>query len=466
MLIQSQKPSLRPQTTAHLAQTMSLLALTGNELRQRVESELAKNPALEISRKSYCPLCNRPLTHQGPCPVCSGPKHNGTAEPIVFVSPRSDFIPTRDWTPSEDTMREDWSASVEDLGTFVLRQIAPELEIADRQIAAHLLSSLDDKGLLSINLMEVARYHHITISRVRKVLDQIQRAEPIGVGSPTPEEALLVQLETLAESQPIPPLTDQAILRGMDLLSSHSYKELGRLLKISTNQAREIATFISEQLHPYPAQLSWGNGNDNQQEIELMQNPDVIISFLENDPKQSLVVEVISPYAGTLRINPLFRKALTQASEEKMEKWKADMENASLLIKCIQQRDNTLVRMMRRLAKYQRKFILNGDAYLRPITRAQLSVELDVHESTISRAVSGKALQLPNKQIIPLAKMFDRSLHIRTAIKEIISDEKKPLSDQQITNILQNHGYDIARRTVAKYRNMEGILPARLRPVN
>jgi RNA polymerase sigma-54 factor len=177
-----------------------------------------------------------------------------------------------------------------------------------------------------------------------------------------------------------------------------------------------------------------------------------------------LMVEIISPYAGALRVNPLFRDALAQAPAEKSEQWQADLENASLLVKCIQQRDHTLVRLMQRIVMLQRKFILHGDAHLAPVTRARIADELAVHESTISRAVSGKAVQLPNRRIVPLSKFFDRSLHIRTALRDIISNEKKPLSDTQISKLLEKQGYQVARRTVAKYRAMEGILPARFRP--
>ncbi|MCE1254173.1 MAG: RNA polymerase sigma-54 factor, partial [Anaerolineae bacterium] len=91
------------------------------------------------------------------------------------------------------------------------------------------------------------------------------------------------------------------------------------------------------------------------------------------------------------------------------------------------------------------------------------SKDLDVHESTISRAVSGKTVQLPNKKIVPLSSFFDRSLNVRTILKDVISQEAKPYSDSELVDILSEKGFDVARRTVAKYRAMEGILPAHLR---
>jgi RNA polymerase sigma-54 factor len=143
--------------------------------------------------------------------------------------------------------------------------------------------------------------------------------------------------------------------------------------------------------------------------------------------------------------------------------WQADIEHANLFVKCLQQRNNTIGRLSQRLAVLQRDFILLGDAKLKPLTRAELANELEVHESTISRAVSSKTVQVPSRRIIPLSMFFDRSLNVRTALKSIIEHEKKPLSDTQLMSMLSRQGFDVARRTVAKYRSIEGILPAHLR---
>jgi RNA polymerase sigma-54 factor len=464
MIIQSQSTVLRPITTAHLAQTMTLMGLTSQELRQKIEAELASNPALELIDENRCPTCQRRLAAPGPCPVCSHAQTHANQEPIVFVSSREDFYPSVSSAQIEDLPDDEIGADCEELPEYVLRQIAPELAPAYRSIAAHILTSLDEDGLLRTPLAEIARYHHTSISRVQAVQRMIQHAEPVGVGSTSPQEALLVQLEVLAETTPIPELASRAVLDGMDLLSRRQYVELGHRLGISTTAARSIAQFISENLNPYPARAHWGDihqGPEPAQDVYTI--PDVIISRLNDTQFSPLVVEVISPLIGKLRINPLFRQSFNEAPAEKVEHWQKDLEQAQLLIKCIQQRDHTIVRLMQRLATIQREFILQGDAHLAPITRASLADELEVHESTISRAVSNKAVQLPSGHIIPLSKFFDRSLHIRTALRGIISQETKPLTDTQIARLLKKLGYPIARRTVAKYRAMEGILPAHLR---
>jgi RNA polymerase sigma-54 factor len=239
---------------------------------------------------------------------------------------------------------------------------------------------------------------------------------------------------------------------------------LGKLLGVSRNVAKEIADFIIGNLSPYPARAHWGSARNVTSEAPgTYQRPDIIVREQEENGKQRLIVEVMWPIRGLLRVNPLFKDALGQAPEDKAEQWKIDMEQASLLIKCLAQRNHTIVRLMQVLAVLQRQFITKGDAHITPITRSALADELGVHESTVSRAVAGKTVQLPSGKIVPLAQFFDRSLHVRTALKKLVSNEKKPMSDTKLAILLAEEGHEIARRTVAKYRNMEGILPAHMR---
>jgi RNA polymerase sigma-54 factor len=135
------------------------------------------------------------------------------------------------------------------------------------------------------------------------------------------------------------------------------------------------------------------------------------------------VVEIAVPYYGTPAPIRCSNNPSNRLPADKAELWQTDLDQATLLIKCLQQRNHTIVRLAQRLAVLQRDFILYGEAHLQPITRAHLAGELEVHESTISRAVSGKGVQLPNRRILPMATFFDRSLHIRTALKQIIEEK-------------------------------------------
>lgn len=462
-MFQGQFQTTRPMTTAHLAQTMNLLSMPGEELRQEIDAALAANPALEMIDERRCPKCHRLLPERGKCPVCSLPTNSESDEPVIFLSPREDFIPRKDYIdPGIES--EPFAPEVEELPAYVLKQIAPDLDQSQRAAAAYLLTHLDEDGLLTTTVLEVSRYTHMLPSEVEKIKKIIQHADPIGVGSNTTQEALLVQLEVLGETQKIPEFAERIIQEGMNELSHHQYSELAHKLGVPVKLVTAAAKFIGENLNPFPARSHWGDVREPVNEgTEVYHQPDIIINYLNDDPTKALIVEIVMPTSGTLQVNPLFKQAVKQADENNKDELKGDLEKATLFVKCLQQRNHTMERLVSRVVTLQRNFIIYGEKYLRPVTRAQISRELEVHESTISRAVANKAVQLPNRRIIPLASFFDRSMNIRSELKEIVTNENTPLSDSDLVELLSKRGYDVARRTVAKYRSIEGILPAHLR---
>ena len=458
-----QGPGQRPHATAHLAQTMSLLGLNSQELSQKIESALAENPALELIEGRFCPKCKRSLHKDAHCPECSFQKdaEAGQDEPIVFLNAPDESYSSRSNGGAE--LREEIpTADKEPLSAYVLRQIGPDLDADEQEIAAHILTALNEDGILEENLGDVAHFFHKPLSDIESVADLIQNSDPIGVGSESTEKALLVQLKNLGDKVPEYKLCVQAIEEGMALMSKHKYGELGQLLGITRKLAKEIAEYITENLNPYPGRSYWGSKRSQGSDTPAtLQKADVIMRRQKDDKR--LVVEVMWPLYGLLRVNPLFQEAIKNAPEAKVDEWKISLEQASLLIKCLAQRSHTIVRLMQAITILQREFILKGNAHLKPITRAKLADELGVHESTISRAVAGKSVQLPSGKIVMLSQFFDRSLHIRTALKRLVENESKPLNDTKIANLLAEEGHKIARRTVAKYRTMEGIMPAHMR---
>lgn len=462
-MLQYQYQVQRPLTTAHLAQTMTLLSLPAFELKQQIDSELSSNPALEIIEERRCPHCKRVLADNGACPICSRPMTQNADEPIVYVSPMDDFVPQSDYSDS-DFSEEPYSPATDDLTSYVIKQIAPELTKEQQLIAIHLLTNLDDDGFLSVNLLEVARYFHVPVSTIEEVQKIIQLADPIGVGSLNPQQALLVQLEVLSDTKTIPEYAYEIIKDHMDLMSRRQNTEIAKKLNISVQRIEKIIEFISDNLNPFPGRSHWGTvRNPSANETSVYHRPDVLISFSNNDVKSQLIVEIVMPYSGTLQVSPLYKQTIKETDAELKEAMKGDLERASLFVKCLQQRNHTMQRLMQELVKIQKPYLTQGEKFLKPITRASLAEELEVHESTISRAVSGKSVQLPNKKIVPMAAFFDRSLSARTILREIISSESKPMSDTEIQKKLDERGIKVARRTVAKYRAMEGILPAHLR---
>jgi RNA polymerase sigma-54 factor len=467
--MQGQYQKQSPLTSAHIAQTMTLLYMTSAELLQEIDLELSKNPALELVRERRCPSCGRKLPETGPCPVCSQPKTLDPDETIVFVSPRDDFYAysgSGGAAFADDVPEDPYSASNLDLPTYVLSQVAPELEKEERPIAAMVLTNLDEDGMLAIEIREISRFHHVSAEAVETVLKKIQRCDPLGVAARSVQEALLAQVDVLSESTPVPEFVRRAIAEEFDLLSRHQYSELAKKLGTTVQKIKLVSHYISENLNPFPARANWGNfrqPNDNTPEV--FHHPDVLIYYLNNKPGNPLVIEIITPSRGTLRLSPLFKKALKEQQGEKQEEWKKDLDKASLLIKCIQQRNNTMRQLMELLAGIQKSYIIHGDTHLTPLTRAEIADELGVHESTISRAVANKTVQLPNKKIIPMSTFFDRSLAVRATLRNIVANENHALNDTEIRQSLEERGISVARRTVAKYRSMEGILPAHLRRI-
>ncbi|TFH33046.1 MAG: hypothetical protein E4G99_12020 [Anaerolineales bacterium] len=461
-MYQYQDHSLRPLTTAHLAQTMSLLVLSNVELRDRVISELSSNPALELLDERICPGCQRPLRAQGPCPICSR-KSVGDDGPIVFLSPRDSLHPSRT-RQLEDQPLDREPAAPEDLTIYVMRQLAADLLAEDRRLALYILASLDEDGFLSDPPAIIAQATRSSLPQVYRVIELISNADPVGLATQGPKQALLVQLDQLSSENSICELARRMLNETFGELGRREFDKISSELDAKPAQVREASTFIHDNLNPYPARAYWGSGRQPAaSDPQVYHSPDIMVTSNANEEHGPLVVEIFSPLSGWLRINPLFKQAMNSASEDQAGEWSQQLEKANLFVKCIQQRNNTMRRLMQLLVSQQEKFILKGARHLKPMTRAEIAEHVGVHESTISRAVANKSVALPDGRIIPLAKFFDRSLSVRDRIKEIIRNESEPLTDDQIVVLLKKDGVTIARRTVAKYRSIEGILPARLR---
>jgi RNA polymerase sigma-54 factor len=461
-MLQIQGQNQQPLTTAHLAQTMSLLVLSNQELRDEVLKALADNPALELLDERVCPTCRRKLAHPGPCPICS--QRYSDDGPIVFMSPRDSYRPSRGTMWQEEPPDRE-PAAPEDLSIHVLQQLASELEENDRPLAAYILASLDEDGFLQDAPPMIARLTRSSLEQVHRVLDRISHVDPPGLATEGPRQALLAQLD-VAGTSPRVELARQILTSAFNELGRRNFDAIAEQLEVSLGQVRAAASYIQEHLNPYPSRSFWANHRQapTNADPNVYHEPDIQISQNTSQTDGPLVVEIFSPVSGWLRVNPIFRKALAQNKDSDIpEAWAEHLEKAALFVKCIQQRNNTMRRMMKILVKAQRGFILEGDRRLKSMTRAEIAEELGVHESTVSRAVSSKSVALPDGRIIPMAKFFDRSLPARDCIKEIVRNERQALTDDEIAERLERYGVHIARRTVAKYRSMEGILPARLR---
>ena len=490
-----------PQTTqrhehrpnVQLVTTMTLLEKTIVELQEHMASLLMQNPVLEVVEERVCPVCSAPLSRSGFCPGCNKRNQDSPTAPLISFSHPEDFTAGRGagnaFSVDEASDFVDAAAAGVSLAEHVLRQIATELTMPEGAFAYYALNSLDENGLLRkptvVTLSEYIKdnqyapyFERISIAQAERVLSLIQRAEPTGVAAQDPRQAMLVQLQVLQENgENVPPLAEKLLGEGYDMLNHKRFSELARCFSTGVAQVKEAAAFIGRALTPYPASMFWGvrgtAHNSHTAGVGVFYTPDAIISRQDNRPDSPLGIEFALATRGALRIDPLIQQAMQTEAPEVTARLKKQMEEADLIIKSLQQRSHTFVRLLTRLTIIQRKYLLQGDEHLVPLTRASLASWLGLHESTISRAVANKAIQLPmgsphNGRIIELSDLFDRSLHIRSVIRDIIASEKtenkgRPFSDATIAEKLSQQGFVIARRTVAKYRDLEKIPPAHQR---
>jgi RNA polymerase sigma-54 factor len=454
----------RPTITPQLVLANRLLQLSSTELEQAILQELSENPALELVEEQRCPKCGTAL-RDGDCPFCSKARKELAHREYDLEGAPSEYGDDRDDGTSQ-------LSSQTTLAEHLLTQARLSLAPQDMPIAAHLVESLDDHGLLGCELDQVAGQLGVERTRVERVVSALQELEPVGIAAKDTRECLLIQLEHLRDQGVEQPLARALIDEHWEALGRQSLSKVAKAAGTTVDEVQAALEFIKDNLNPFPAHVHWETSQESPAQKEpVYLQPDVVIQ--DGGETSAYKVELPRARSYKLRINPSFLEVMQTSkagkvafTQQDVEEWKAFYARARLFIKGIEQRWQTLRDIVRHLVDYQRDFLLHGDGHLKPLTRAQLAEIMDVHESTISRAVADKNVQLPGGRIVPLARFFDRSVPAKQAIKELIDRESKPLSDQELVGRLAQQGYHIARRTVAKYREALDIPPSSVRRRN
>jgi len=471
-----QKPTVSPQ----LVMANQLLQVTSLELEQAIAQELAENPALELQHIQRCPSCGADL-EDGRCPVCrderaadEDPWHDRADARFEFdeYADFSDYAEYAPRSPSSGNRASDsWDdrmsrmASSTSLDEHVLAQARLQLDPADLGVARHLIGSLDERGFLSADLNALADEVGLERGRVDGVLEVLQSLEPAGIAARDARECLLIQLRQLPCSFRERAVVEELIRDHWDTLGRSSLSNLGGDVGASCDEVRRALRFIRENLNPFPAHASWARERLGPSPDKVVcPEPDVVIREDEAAP-DGYRIEL--PKAGRYRFRICRMTSgsggVGRNGDEAWEEWDALCGRARLFMRSIQQRWETLYALMRCLVGIQQDFLVRGERGLKPLTRARVAEMLDVHESTVSRAVAGKYVELPGGRIVPLEVFFDSAAPLKCVIRELIENERRSLSDQAIADRLAEQGYDVARRTVAKYRNALNILPSSLR---
>jgi RNA polymerase sigma-54 factor len=457
---QSQDLSMRPSPS--LIAFAEMLAYTGVELQQAILSEVADNPALELAERDVCPACGDFLLADGGCYRCN------RGEDLAREAAR-DVAEFDD----DDVDALTRVADQRSLEEHLLIELAAVIDTEDMPIAEFLVGELDDTGFLDMPLDLVASSLDVSIERVELVLAALQTVGPLGIGARSVRECLLIQLTRWEDLGQTHPLARPIVEDHIEALGRGKYGHMARALGAEYDEVIAARDYIRSHLRPYPISEASDFEPWEHDEAPGYIAPDVVVRLTDDD---EIEVEVIESRRFSLSISPMYRELIDRLekgrqADEAAGLTKHDREHiqqqvtrARQFLTHIQERRDTLRRVTAYVMVRQEEFLRHGPRQLAPLTRAEVAEALDLHESTISRAVAGKYVLLPSRQVVPYAHFFKAALSLHDVLREIVEREgETPLTDAELVDELRTRGYDIARRTVAKYRNEMGILPSSMR---
>jgi RNA polymerase sigma-54 factor len=351
--------------------------------------------------------------------------------------------------------------------TSLQEHLLDQLKLCDATEGEHtaveyLIGSLDENGFMTSKLAELALASGIALLDLQRGLELLGSFEPIGIGARNLQDCLLRQLASRKQEDSVAAI----IVRDhFQLLIRRRVPELSRKLSLSTEAVHKAIEMISE-LDPAPGKRFAADQNRTVA-------PDARIEKIGNEWTITLNDEFIP----RLRINKAYKDLMAKGKLDSKEKeyLKNQIRSGKFLIGSIEQRQRTIERIARSILDFQREFFEEGVGSLKPLTMATVAQKLEVHETTVSRAIAHKYLDTPHGLFefkyffTPGYEATDGKLVSNTCVKESISalisqeDISKPLSDREIVDVLKGHDIKIARRTVAKYREELGILPTNLR---
>lgn len=510
---QTQVQKLAP----HLIQANALLQCSTLELQQAIEQEQQENPALDslsdgsdIS-EGGCRLC--PGSRVGSCAHCpfsreshplseSSPSEQGRDDDHgLSLAEGLDTLAARGEETAEDERvaaraenefgQGDGEGEFDPLmlartQTSLAEQLLMHLRATSRTpeeilIAEYLVDSLNERGWLQVDVDEACAVLRVPCRLITQGIERLQACDPPGVGARDLRECLLIQMRHLREEgdeRSFDPLALVLITHHWDALIQRRIGPLTRKLDVSAKRLDAAMDFIVKRLKPNPAagfRMPWDHQNSQSRSIR----PDVII-------KRSgigFTVEVLGFDNASLQINPYYRSlydairasrhggapardGAVRLSSDHQKHVIAYVERANMFLKNLQQRRRTIQNITQALIECQQGFLETGQRqFLRPLTRTHLAKMVSMHESTVSRALLYKYVQLPSQDVVSFDIFFENAVTLKGVIATLVSEETPgfPLSDQALVDALLERGFTVARRTVVKYREEMRISASYLR---
>jgi RNA polymerase sigma-54 factor len=446
--------------TAMLQQAIKLLPLSRLELIQKVHQEMLENPLLEeavTSEEGEPDVADDELSQE--TEEATSDDLDIDWEAYLQDSGSDPSLPsdTDKETPSlEATLRNETS-----LTEHLLWQLSLAVRTdLDKQIGMYLIGNIDDDGYLQCPVEEVAAAFGVTADCVEDVLRIVQSFDPAGAGARDLRECLLIQLQHL---DMVDSLAGAMIRQDLSQIDERNFRKWAKELDVSLEEVVAAVKLIRE-LDPKPG------SRYNAQRVEYI-IPDVVVVKMGDD-YQIMLNDDGMP---RLRINTLYQSILRRSDSvqsDTKEYLEEKFRSAVWLMKSIEQRRQTLLKVAKSLCKFQHEFLDQGLPYLRPLVLKDVAEDIGMHESTVSRVTTNKYIHTP-QGVFELKFFFHSGLDSvdgdsmsSVSVKEIIrkavaaEDTRNPLTDQQLVMLLEQKGVRIARRTIAKYRQELRIPPA------
>ncbi len=450
--------------TPQLQQAIKLLQLNHIELSEHISEQMVENPALEE-------VPNEPATPEERAED-EAPEPPAAPEPGEVTDPRGESI---DWERFLDdqfkpaprgsmgpTIADDLPppetnlTQAESLAEHVMWQLqmsdAPPAEV---RIGTLIIGNLDDDGYLQAQLDEIAQGAEMDVEAVETVLERIQSFDPLGVASRDLRECLLKQAHVL---HPDDRLLREVLANHLGDLERRNYQGIARALGVGLSRVAEAIKVIQD-MEPKP-----GRPFSSTQAQYI--TPDVYVRKIGGE----YIIQLNEDGLPRMRVSPYVRNVYKTAGDDDKEYLQERLRSAAWLIKSIHQRQRTIYRVVESIVTRQREFLDRGISGLKPMILRDVAEDIDMHESTISRVTTNKYVHTP-QGIYELKFFFNSGISrvhgedvasemVKDRIRRIIADENphKPFSDQAIVKVLKQQNINIARRTVAKYREMLGIL--------
>ena len=464
----SQQLAMTPQ----LQQAIRLLQLSTLELQQELQQALESNPLLE-QIDTHEEIDTRETQDSETLDTADALEQKEMPEELPLDA-SWDTIYTAG-TPSgtsgdyiDDELPVYQGETTQTLQDYLMWQVElTPFSDTDRAIATSIVDAVDDTGYLTVPLEDILESmgdEEIDIDEVEAVLKRVQRFDPVGVAAKDLRDCLLIQLSQFDKTTPWLEEARLIISDHLDLLANHDFRTLMRVTRLKEDVLKEAVNLI-QSLDPRPGQS-----------IQTGEPEYVIPDVLVRKHNGHWTVELNSDSIPRLQINQHYASMCNNARNDGDSQFiRSNLQDAKWLIKSLESRNDTLLRVSRCIVEQQQAFFEQGEEYMKPMVLADIAQAVEMHESTISRVTTQKYLHSP-RGIFELKYFFSSHVNtegggeasstaIRALVKKLIAAENpaKPLSDSKLTSLLSEQGIMVARRTVAKYRESLSIPPSNQR---